>query len=65
MRYEITHMTPPKGSGVMPCCGLPPFERRNDRMTLDPDLVTCGADFAAADAELAAGKTRPLSGWAK
>lgn len=48
----------------MPCCGLPPFERRNDRMTSDPELVTCGiVDFAAADAELAAGKTRPLSDW--
>jgi hypothetical protein len=32
-------------------------------MTLDPELVTCGADFAAADAELAAGKTKPLSDW--
>ena len=61
-KYEVTHMTPPAGSGVMPCCGLPPFERRNDRITNDPELVTCGvADLDAADAELAAGETVPLS----
>ena len=61
--YEVTHMCPPKRSGTMPCCGFPPFERRSDRMTLDPELVTCGADFAAADTELTAGKTRPLTDW--
>jgi hypothetical protein len=40
----IVHMCPPDGSGEMPCCGLPPFERMRDRMTLDPALVTCELD---------------------
>jgi len=35
------HLCPPSGSGAMPCCGLPPFEVREHRMTLDPALVTC------------------------
>ena len=38
---EVTHQSPPEG-GVMPCCGLTPFEvPRFDRITLDPALVTC------------------------
>lgn len=42
---EVTHACPPKGSGIMPCCGQTPFEvlRPSDRMTTDPKLVTCGA----------------------
>lgn len=40
---ETTHQCPPEG-GVMPCCGLTPFEvPSTDRITLDPALVTCGA----------------------
>lgn len=36
------HACPPKGSGVMPCCGRTPFEvSLTDRMTLEPDRVTC------------------------
>lgn len=31
----------PEDDGMMPCCGVPPFERRADRITLDPALVTC------------------------
>lgn len=43
-RPEVTHMCPAKGSNIMSCCGLSPFERMSDRITLDPDLVTCLAD---------------------
>lgn len=39
---EVTHACPPVGSGVTPCCGRTPFELpRDDKMTLDPGLVTC------------------------
>jgi hypothetical protein len=39
---EITHLCPPGGSGIMPCCGKTPFEvPRTDRMTEDKDKVTC------------------------
>jgi hypothetical protein len=39
---EITHACPPQGGGVMPCCGKTPFEvPRTDRITLDPELITC------------------------
>jgi hypothetical protein len=42
-RAEVTHQCPPDSGGLMPCCGLTPFEvPRTDRMTLDPALVTCG-----------------------
>jgi hypothetical protein len=42
---DTTHQCPSdNGGGVMPCCGLSPFEvPRTDRITLDPALVTCGA----------------------
>lgn len=40
---EELHAKPPHGQSFSPCCGrtlgeLPPY----DRITLDPDLVTCG-----------------------
>ncbi len=40
---DVTHACPPEGGdGLMPCCGLTPFEvSRWDRITLDPGLVTC------------------------
>lgn len=38
----VIHQCPPEGSGIMPCCGRTPFERRSDRITVDPKLVTCG-----------------------
>lgn len=38
---EVVHLCPFPGSGEMPCCGLPPFERRGQRMTVDVRLVTC------------------------
>ena len=42
---EVTHLCPPDGGGLMPCCGLTPFEvPRTDQMTLDPALVTCGKE---------------------
>lgn len=39
---EITHACPPGAEIFMPCCGLTPFDvSRWDRITLDPELVTC------------------------
>jgi hypothetical protein len=39
---EVVHACPPDGSGLTPCCGRTPFELpRTDRMTDDPDMVTC------------------------
>lgn len=35
------HACPPKGSGLMPCCGKTPFEVQGDRMTLNPAHVNC------------------------
>lgn len=36
------HASPPPASGLTPCCGRTPFELpRGDRMTADPDRVTC------------------------
>ena len=45
-RAVLVHLCPPDGNGgLMPCCGLTPFEvPRTDRMTLDPALVTCGKE---------------------
>jgi hypothetical protein len=38
----LTHQVPPEG-GVMPCCGLTPFEvPHGDRITEDASAVTCG-----------------------
>lgn len=38
----VVHCCPPIGSAVMPCCGLTPFETREDaRVTIDRDAVTC------------------------
>jgi hypothetical protein len=44
---STVHMCPPDGEGTMPCCGATPFERyaSDERMTLDPELVTCGRDL--------------------
>lgn len=35
------HQCPPKGEGLMPCCGRTPFEVMNDRMTANPAWVNC------------------------
>jgi hypothetical protein len=41
---ETTHECPPNEGGLMPCCGLTPFEvPLDDRITEDPALVTCPA----------------------
>lgn len=40
-RATLVHRCPPRGSGVMPCCGATPFEASSDRMTKDQRLVTC------------------------
>lgn len=38
----VVHACPPDGSGLTPCCGQTPFELpRDDRMTSDPERVTC------------------------
>ena len=44
---EVTHQCPPEGGGgLMPCCGLTPFEvPPTDRITLNPSLVTCWSDL--------------------
>lgn len=42
MSESLVHLCPPDGSGIMPCCGLTPFEvGTGERMTLDSELVTC------------------------
>lgn len=42
-RVIATHQAPAGEAGVMPCCGLPPWELpRHDRMTADAESVTCG-----------------------
>jgi hypothetical protein len=39
----VTHLRPPGDGGLMPCCGMTPFEMpRSDRITEDSALVTCG-----------------------
>ncbi|EYR64666.1 hypothetical protein N866_07085 [Actinotalea ferrariae CF5-4] len=41
-RQEVTHASPAPGSGVMSCCGRPPFELpRSDRLSVDGERVTC------------------------
>jgi len=35
------HACPPKGSGIMPCCGRTPFEVMSDRMSTKPEVVNC------------------------
>lgn len=38
------HQCPPVGYGLTPCCGKAPFELpRYDRITTDPELVTCNS----------------------
>lgn len=40
---EITHLCPPSGEWVTPCCGKTPFELpRTDHLTLMPEMVNCG-----------------------
>ncbi len=58
----VTHMCPPIGSHLMPCCGIPIGERLGDRVTLDLELVSCWFrhDLAAAEADLKAGRVKTL-----
>ena len=53
-----THLCPPNGHGVMPCCGRVPFEVMSDRMTLDIALVTC--DRRPEVVAAIKGVTRPM-----
>jgi hypothetical protein len=50
-RPVVTHQAPEDGgSGLMPCCGLPPWELpRHDRMTAGAESVTCGGARAAGE----------------
>ena len=45
---SVVHACPPKGSGVMPCCGATPFEKQGERLTADPALVNCDRQRLAA-----------------
>jgi hypothetical protein len=42
-------MCPPTGVDLMPCCGRSPHEALNDRITVDPDLVTCVGPIRSYD----------------
>lgn len=57
---EELHAKPHHGQSFSPCCGrtlaeLPPY----DRITLDPDLVTCGR-LSAMDLMLLSGQPIPV-----
>ena len=40
---EVTHMCPPSGELVTPCCNKTPFELpTTDHLTLMPEMVNCG-----------------------
>lgn len=43
-RVIVTHLCPPDGGdGLMPCCGLSPFDApRFDKLSEDKEAVTCG-----------------------
>lgn len=42
MVEETVHACPEDDDALTPCCGFSPFELpRTDRLTLDPELVTC------------------------
>lgn len=44
-RLIVTHLCPQDDSGLMPCCGLPAWEKPGaDGVTGDKELVTCGGD---------------------
>lgn len=65
MSTEVTHACPPGDEMFMPCCGLTPFDAsRQDRITLDLSLVTCGRqnERVTADSTLAA-IDAALDGW--
>ena len=41
----VTHLCPQDDGGLLPCCGMTPFEvPRSDKITEDKGLVTCGGD---------------------
>jgi hypothetical protein len=44
-RVIVTHLVPQDDGGLMPCCGLSPFDApRFDKITEDKDEVTCGGE---------------------
>jgi len=41
-KQSVVHASPPQGHATTPCCSTSPFELPGtDRMTLDPEYVTC------------------------
>lgn len=41
-KTETTHVCPPGDSGIMPCCGLTPFDvPLSDRLVVDRAEATC------------------------
>ncbi len=38
---EVVHLCPPGDENLTPCCGRSPLGLIGDRITLDPELVTC------------------------
>lgn len=52
----VVHACPPGDEGVTPCCHVPPFELpMTDRMTLDPELVTCSKPTIVASGPVVVG----------
>lgn len=50
MSESVTHLTPEGDDAETPCCGTPVFELpRDDRMTADPNAVTCGDEPFMSD----------------
>ena len=44
-RVILTHLVPEGDDGQMPCCGQPVLGMPHaDRITTEPDLVTCGGE---------------------
>lgn len=41
---SVVHLSPQSGQAKFPCCGRLPFECIADRMTVNPELVTCGGE---------------------
>lgn len=46
----VVHACPRQGTGITPCCGRSPLELpRSERITTDPDAVTCTASATLAE----------------
>lgn len=48
---SVIHFAPPPGQGMTPCCDRTPFELPVwDRLTTDPEAVTCLAHLSGSQA---------------